>query len=188
MILEDIGDIILGHSFREAIENTSDGNFSVLQAKNIGSGGSVQTEDLTSTFLEGTRTKALVQDQDVILSNRGTFRAGVFMGNHENVLAASSLYIIRVHDREKCLPEYLAIYLNSREGQLLLESVNRGSLIRSLPKGNLAKLRIPVPSLKIQQSVVDIHNNYQARAELYRRHSHLAEAIANQAISILISQ
>ena len=186
--LEDIGEIILGHTFREAIVDVPTGNYAILQAKNIGREGVVATDDLVSTLLEGTKTNALVYKEDVILSNRGTFRAAVFNDNRHNVLAASSVYIIRIHNREQCLPEYLAIFLNSHEGQNLLEGMNRGTIIKSLPKRSLSELFVPIPSLATQKTVISIYKNFHSRAALYERKFRLEEAVANQSISSLISQ
>ena len=186
--ITDIGEVILGHSFREAVKNDSNGNYFILQAKNIDRDGKVETEDLPTTFLESTKRKALVQDRDVILSNRGTFRAGVLYGNQKNILAASSLYIIRMHERERYLPEFLAIFLNSQAGQALLEGMNRGTLIKSLPKGSLLELPVPIPPLSTQQTVIDIHRNYSARSNLYERKIRIEERITNKTISTIISQ
>ncbi len=187
-ILAEVGEIILGHTFRGAIVDTPNGNYCVLQAKNIRGEGTIETQDLTATLLEGTKMKALVRDGDVVLSNRGTFRAAVFKDTRQNVLAASSIYLIRIRDHAQCLPEYLAIFLNSHEGQNLLEGMNRGTLIKSLPKRSLSELRVPVPSTLKQKAVIDIYNNFYARAGLYERKSLLEKNIANQAITTLISQ
>lgn len=187
-ILADIGEIILGHTFREAIVDSPNGNYAILQAKNIRKEGVVQSGELVTTLLEGTKTNALVRGQDVILSNRGTFRAAVFWGDRRNVLAASSVYIIRIHNHDLCLPEYVAIFLNSQKGQILLEAMNRGTLIKSLPKKSLSDLSLPIPSVAKQKAVIDIYKNFQARTELYKRKVSLEENIANHAISALISQ
>ncbi len=187
-ILAEVGEIILGHTFRGAIVDTPNGNYYVLQAKNIRGEGTLEAKDLTATFLDGTKMKALARDRDVVLSNRGTFRAAVFKDARQNVLAASSIYLIRIRDHAQCLPEYLAIFLNSHEGQNLLEGMNRGTLIKSLPKKSLLGLSVPLPALHVQKTVIDIQKNYAARADLYERKLRLEEQIANQTIASLISQ
>lgn len=186
--LKNIGDTILGHTFRGAITEESNGNFFVVQAKNVRLNGIVEDGALVRTLLEATKINALVKEGDVLLSNRGTFRAGVFYGRQQNVIAASSVYIIRINNREKCLPEYLTIYLNSQTGQILLEGMNRGTLIKSLPKKSLLELAIPLPALHVQKTVIDVQKNYATRADLYERKLRLEEQIANQTITSLISQ
>lgn len=186
--LSQISEVILGHSFRGAIIDDPLGKFAVLQAKNIGEGGTLSSENLTRTAAEGARPRAFVQDRDVLLTNRGVFRAAVWDGNATDLLAASSLYIIRSIHPDEVIPEFIMIFLNSREGQALLSSLNRGTLIRSLPKSNLEMLEIPVPDLATQQLAIDIHQNYQERSALYLKEAQLNSAIATQAISILLSQ
>ncbi len=186
--LKNIGDVILGHTFRGAITAQETGSFFVVQAKNVRSNGVVEDETLVQTDLEGTKINAFVKEGDVLLSNRGTFRAGVFYGNQSKVVAASSLYIIRIAHNEKCLPEYLTIFLNSQAGQTLLEGINRGTLIKSLPKKSLMDLPVPLPALAVQKTVIDVQNNYATRVELYERKSRLEAEIAHQTIASLISQ
>ena len=187
-MLKDIGEIILGHSFRGAIVEVENGNYSVLQAKNVKVNGIVEDDELVRIDLMGTKVNALMESGDVVLSNRGTFRAGFFYGRQQNVIAASSVYIIRINNREMCLPEYLTIYLNSQAGQTLLEVMNRGTLIKSLPKKSLMEFSLPLPHLHVQKTVIDIHKNYATRADLYERKLRLEEQIANQTITSLISQ
>jgi len=186
--LKNIGDVILGHTFRDAIAENEDGKFFVVQAKNVRSNGVVEDENFLQTDLAGTKINAFVKKNDVLLSNRGTFRAGVFYGQQKNIVAASSLYIIRISNHKKCLPEYLTIFLNSLAGQTLLVGINRGTLIKSLPKKNLMDLHIPLPTITVQKTVIDIQKNYVTRADLYERKSRLETEIANQTIASLISQ
>ncbi|MBU2213021.1 restriction endonuclease subunit S [Patescibacteria group bacterium] len=185
--IADIGDIILGHSFRIAITADGEGNFKVLQAKNIKRDGAIELHDLTTTFLEKTRTQAFVKNGDVLLSNRGTFRAALYRGEHQNLIAASSVYIIRIYNTYEVMPEYLTVFLNSIAGQYALGAMNRGTLIKSLPKRSLSELLIPIPTTAKQKLIVDIYRNYQNRAKLYGRKTELEETIANQVITSLFS-
>ena len=185
--LSDIGEIILGHTFRGAIEAAKEGNVAVLQAKNIKREGVLELDEIVNTMLEKTRSQAFVTNGDVLLSNRGTFRAAVYEGNASNVLAASSIYIIRMKNPDVALPEYISVFLNSTQGQYGLEAMNRGTLIKSLPKRSLIDLKVPVPPLKTQKLIVDIYKNYKRRSALYNQKSQLEEEIANQAITSLLS-
>ena len=185
--LSSIGEIILGHTFRWAIDIVPDGNYQVLQAKNLKKGGALDMTDLATIFLEKTRTQAFVQTGDVLLSNRGIFRSAVYEGDHRNLIAASSLYIIRIRNTQKVLPHYLAVYLNSSIGQSALESMNLGTLIKSLTKRSLIELSVPLPPIATQQTIIDIHRNYETRAALYERKSSLEQIIATQTIASLLS-
>jgi len=184
--LSSIGEVISGHTFRGAIPHDKDGNYAVVQAKNINRDGTVDHDNLIRTTLERMRSKGTAQDGDVILSNRGTFRSAVFRGDDTNVIAASSLYILRIHQSD-LLPEYLMVFLNSPQGQRMLESLNRGTIIQSIPRQNLLTLDIPVPTAAKQRQAVDIFHNYHSRMTLYERKTDLDEKIANHALSLLLT-
>lgn len=183
--LNSLEEVILGHTFRGAILEESSGNCYVLQAKNIKAEGDLSHE-FTRINLEFSRAKGIVKDGDVILSNRGTFRAAVYRGNQKNIIAASSVYILRVK-KHQILPEYLAIYLNSEVGQNALQNLNRGTLIKSLAKSDLLELSIPLPTPEKQKIIIAIQVNYIARKKLYAEKSELHQNIASYAINYLVT-
>lgn len=181
-----IGEVILGHTFRSAISHDKNGNFAVVQAKNIHKDGTVDYEELVRITHEKMRSKGTVQDGDVLLSNRGTFRSAVYRGDDTDVIAASSLYILRVQQKS-VLPEFLMIFLNSPLGQKVLSSLNRGSIIQTIPRQNLLDLCIPMPSLEKQQQAVSIFHNFHSRIALYGRKIDLHEKITSHALSLLLT-
>lgn len=184
--LSAIGEVISGHTFRGAIPHENDGNYTVVQAKNINKDGTVDNDNLIRTTLERMRSKGIVQDGDVLLSNRGTFRSAVYRGNDTNLIAASSLYILRVKQSD-VLPEFLMVFLNSILGQKSLSILNRGTIIKTIPRQSLLSLDMPVPSLEEQKQAVSIFQNYHARLSLYERKTDLHERVANHALSLLLT-
>jgi len=184
--LSNFAEIILGYTFRETIEEDIDGNCSVLQAKNIDQSGTL-SYDFVKTSLEKKKNRAYVKDKDIVLSNRGTFRAGLYKGNDKNLIASSSIYLVRVKDKTKVLPEYIDIFLNSKFGQAELESINSGTLIRSLPKGDLLNLKIPLPSIKDQKIIIAIDENHRTRSKFYEKKIKIHKDIADYAIYKLIT-
>jgi hypothetical protein len=183
--LIDFAQIISGHSFRGAIMEQLDGDFLVLQTKNIMTDGSID-HDFVRIHIDNYREKSSIQKGDVLLSNRGNFKAAVYQDEVRNVIVASSIYILRT-DSSVIIPEYLAIFLNSKTGQRILQEHNRGAFIKSLPKSSLINLQIPVLDMKQQQKVVKIHNNYLAREKLYLRRAKLQKNIADNTIYNLIT-
>jgi len=183
--LIDFSEIILGHAFRGAVKESSDGNCFIIQPKNIDSEGKLLT-DFVKTSLEISRIKGVVRNEDVILSNRGSFKSAVYSGKQKNVVATASLYILRV-DKSKILPEYLSIFLNSTLGQKSLSECNRGAFIKCLPKSELINLVIPLPSIEKQTKIIEIHNNQLSRKKLYVRKAELQKNIATATIHHLIT-
>jgi len=184
--LSNFAEILLGYAFRGAIEEDLHGNCCVLQAKNIDQSGTL-SYDFVKTSLEKKKSRAYVKDKDIVLSNRGTFRAGLYKGNDKDLIASSSVYLIRVQDNTKVLPEYVEIFLNSKFGQAELESINSGTLIRSLPKGDLLNLKIPLPSIKDQKMIIVIHENHRIRNRLYEKKARIHKNLADYAIYKLIT-
>ncbi|MBU0457827.1 restriction endonuclease subunit S [Patescibacteria group bacterium] len=184
--LSSVGEVISGHTFRGAIPHDKDGNYAVVQAKNINKDGTIDNNDLERTIIEKMRSKGTVQDGDVLLSNRGTFRSAVYRGDDTNVIVASSLYILRVQQSD-LLPEYLMVFLNSPLGQQHLGILNRGTIIQSIPRQSLLSLDVPVPTIKKQHTAISIYQNYHSRIALYERKTDLHEQVANHALSLLLT-
>lgn len=184
--LSSLVEVISGHTFRGAIPHDENGNYAVVQAKNINKDGTIDNRDLERTNIEKMRSKGTVQDGDVLLSNRGTFRSAVYRGDGTNVIAASSLYILRVQQSD-ILPEFLMVFFNSPVGQQHLNILNRGTIIQSIPRQSLLTLGIPVPPLEKQKQAVSIFRNYHSTIALYERKTELHEQVANHALSLLLT-
>jgi restriction endonuclease S subunit len=184
--LKEISEIIAGFTFREALKNDSNGETQVLLAKNINVDGTINYPELTRINLVAPRTNAFVAKNDVLLSSRGIFRAGVFDKEAKNIIAASSLFILRIKD-SNVIPEYLSIYLNSEAGQNSIQKILTGSTIKTVLRGALEDLSIPVPSLAVQKTIIEISVNWQKRQTLLNQKINLSKNIAEGAIKQLLT-
>jgi type I restriction enzyme S subunit len=158
--LKDIAEVIAGYSFRTALHDKANASSFVLQAKNILDDSVVDMENLDGIDFENYRSRAVVKNGDVVISSRGTFRAGLvkFKKKYEKeIIASSSVYILRLK-KENILSEYLAIYLNSIEGQKKLNERVTGATIKSIRRSDLGNIEIIIPSIKEQEKIIDIYN------------------------------
>jgi len=180
--LQNIAEIIAGYTFRSTVPHDPNGDFLVVQAKNIRENGTVDDSGFTPIKGESYRTTAFAQKGDVIVSVRGNFRAGVIESNHSNVLAASSVNLIRCQTNI-VLPDYLAIYLNSEPVQKILAQKVIGSSVSAILKKDLAELSIKFPDLKTQQKIIQLEHSKRDIEKLLSRKIQLLNNVTSHIIT-----
>jgi restriction endonuclease S subunit len=189
--LKQIADISSGYTFRGSIKNTSEGDVSVLQAKNVVSGKDVSDlKDLVKISSTSLRNPFFLRHNDVLLVSRGSglgsFRTTVFNSDEKKVMPSSSLHTIRIND-VTVLPKYVSLYLNSDSGQkALMQIVTGGSYIRSILVKNLQNLKIPIPSIHTQKSLIAIYENMSKQESLISRKQEIKKNIINATFTKLI--
>lgn len=175
--LNEIADVISGYTFRGAIKPDSNGEIFVLQAKDIVQGKPINNEhSLTRVSHNLPGYTGYLKKNDILLVSRGmksgTFRSAIFMSEVLNVIASSSVYVIRLIPAD-ILPEYISHYLNSREGQETLSRIVSGSHIGVLPRKELEKISIPVPPLDAQRAIVGLYHNIQEQKRIVDRQNQI---------------
>ncbi|PIQ71837.1 hypothetical protein COZ40_03490 [Candidatus Roizmanbacteria bacterium CG_4_10_14_3_um_filter_39_13] len=180
--LSTLAEIISGYTFRNAINSDTTENSFVLQAKNIERGHKIiSTDSLVRVNLPKINSTSLLKKNDIVLVSKGfslgSFRSALFMMDDKQVVANSSLLIIRVKIAG-ILSGYISAYLNSDEGQYKLLSLVSGSYIQSISKRRLAEeFMLPIPSIREQQLIVDLSVNIGKQREYYNRKSVLMGSI-----------
>ncbi len=154
--LKNIAKISLGHSFRQAIREDFDVDVFVVEARNIKEGFNLSTKNLFKIKLTVGQDKIL-QKGDVLLSNRTYFKTSVF-NESQKVIPASSVYILRAN-KEIIIPEFLAIWLNSKKGQNEILKNTTGSAVKTILKKDLENLKIEIPKLEKQKIIVELFKN-----------------------------
>jgi restriction endonuclease S subunit len=191
MNLKQIAILISGYTFRESIENVSNGDIFVIQGKNVGSNADILNSDglvnISSKFL---RNPSFLQYNDILIvargSGPGSFRSAIFTSDTKNVMASSSVHIIRITD-VTVLPKFLCLFLNSPEGQKAVSQiVTGGSYIQSILLKNLATLEIPIPSIHTQKIIVALHENILKQKIIQKRKSDIQQTILNATFIKLI--
>ena len=183
MELQDMAMVTLGYAFRAAIVPDSNGELHVLQAKDLTRGEiHVGTEGLTRIPANLPGYVGHLKNDDVLLVARGlkagAFRSAVFKSEALNVIASASVVIIRVYSSD-VIPEYVSLYLNSKEGQDALAGIVTGSYIGALPRKELEKIKIPIPSLEKQRTLLSLYQNIQEQQRILNRQSEINQNIIN---------
>lgn len=184
--LKGIAEVIAGYSFRTALEGKDSASLFVLQAKNILDDSTADEENLEGIDFENYRSKAVVKKGDVVVSSRGSFRAGSVSFGSKDIIAASSVYILRVKNKN-VLPEYLAIYLNSIEGQKQLIESATGAAIKAIRRSDLENISITLPDPAIQEKIIRIYHTNKKLQKALTRKINLINNINEGAITKLLN-
>lgn len=130
--------------------------------------------------------KTVLQEGDVLLTGKG---ARLFAWAYENEMGkcvASSLFYILRLQTSNILPKYLAYYLNSDRIQFILNQIGAGTKMLSIPKKELAKVSINIPSLEEQSKIVKIlekvEEDIDLTIQLLEKKQQLKRGLINQMI------
>lgn len=183
--LKDIADIKIGYSLREGVIPDSYGNAYLLTPKDMSLGGCLQLEDATKINLTNPE-KHFVQNKEVLMTARGRFTAAVFNETHENnFIASSGLHRINVTSAG-ILPEYVALFLNSKEGQKTIETRMETMTVPAITISQLKEISIPLISLDKQQQLINLTTSFSNWKVLRQRQEDIQSTLINQAISKII--
>lgn len=156
--IKSISRIQAGYTFRTALKTEDSGNIIVVQAKDVLNDLYINDSKLIKINHQLFKSNAIIQKNDVLFSVRGKFRASVYIGNLNNIVASSSVYILRVADKN-VIPEYLAIYLNSNSGQKEIGKSLTGGAIKTILRKDLENISVVIPNLDEQKIIINLYKN-----------------------------
>lgn len=180
--LKNVAEVITRYTFRKALGVRSEGKMAVVQAKHVLDSLYIIKDTLPKINLQEYQTKAIIKENDVIVSARGNFRVSVIRGDVIDMIASSSVYILRIKDKS-ISPEYLAIYLDSRQGQKQISNKVTGGAIKTISRSDLENLTISIPSQDIQNKIIDLYKNNQDQQRLLTDKKMLINQIIEGSIS-----
>ncbi len=180
--LKNIAEVITGYTFRKALGVRSEGKMAVVQSKHVLDKLYIIKDTLPKIDLQEYQTKAIIKENDIIISSRGTFRTSIIRGDVIDMIASSSVYILRLKDKN-ISPEYLAIYLNSSQGQKKINGKVTGSVIKTILRKDLEGLTIPMPNKEVQNRIINLYKNNQEQQQLLTNKKLLTNQIIESSIS-----
>lgn len=185
MKLKDICRLSLGYQFRSKFVHNPKGDVFVVQANNILKNGVIDNLYSKVALSRGKKSEFLKKD-DVLLTFRNRFCAGIIENLQGKFIASSTVYILRVRFLDKLIPRYLMIYLNSSLGQRSLKRQVQQSTIFSLSRKDLGELDISIPRREKQEEVINFHSIYNRYAQLEERKMNLMKQMSKEFIENLI--
>lgn len=190
--LYEVATVFAGYTFRGAVKPDPKGHILVFQAKDLVQGEPVtDTAILTKISDDVPGYGGHLRKNDVLLIARGmkagAFRSTIFTASDNNVIASSSIHVIRIID-ENILPEFLSLYLNSKEGQATLSNIVTGSYIGAIPRRELEKIRIPVPLLAKQEVLINLFKNIREQQKIIDREKEIKQNIIDATFKSLTTK
>ena len=151
------------------------GAYYLLSNKNIINGHIVISNDdrrISKESFEKINKRTKLEKNDVLISTVGTIGKTAIV-EENNYVVQRSVGIIKT-DSKKLNPKYLIYYLNQDYYQIRLVSLSKGAVQKCLFISDLKDLDIDVPSIDIQNAIVErlscidnkINNNNKIIAEL----------------------
>jgi hypothetical protein len=130
------------------------------------------------------RESDLVRTDDVLISRSGTLGVAVPIVPEFNDAAYGSYFIRTRVDSSKVLPEFLALFVNSRAGQIQVEGKTTGGVQTNLTIPAIESIQIPVGPIKWQAGFAEI----MERALTARARARELLERAKRAVEIAIEQ
>lgn len=178
MKIREFSDIRAGHTFRKRLVEQPKGNVSVIQPKDIQADGAIIFSDGKPLRTKVPFPRPLKQS-DVLVVNRGRFAAAVFnFLNKEEWIVPSSIMVLSIRE-DLILPEYIALYLNSPEGQRIFYKHFEYSTIPFISAQNMASMEIPIPSLDRQRTLIQHMEDARKYKQLTNRKHELFKQFLN---------
>lgn len=181
--LNDIVDIRTGYTFRYGVEGLASGTVAVIQTKDLSR--LHKLDQLPHIDFQGDRH--FLQAGDVLLSARGSFTAAVPEISHRQMVATSSMFVLRPHT-PVINPQYLAAYLNSATGQAVLRQIASSAYIPTITKQQLGQIPIPLPPLATQGLIAALTDNINLQTETLKRQRQSLNRLINLTITSAIKE
>ena len=145
------------------------GKYIALSAKNIKTGHLVQLDQVYKgdEILYKTWMKDEVNKEDILITSEAPFGQVYFWNTDEKIILSQRLYCLRI-DQNKAIPKYVYYYMCSKPFQNELSARATGSTATGLRQPELMACKIFLPSLNIQQHIVNTIGSVDDLIENYR--------------------
>ena len=100
--------------------------------------------------------EAILQDDDVLLTARGTtIKVAVFRSDSGTKPCVASPNIIVIRPNSLIMGDFLKLFLESPVGMKLLKSLQRGETVTNINPKDVMDVEVPVPTIAEQKAAVD---------------------------------
>ena len=149
---------------------SENGEYEVLLISDINDG--VISNELTRIDSEtGKYDRYLIKENDLIISSKGTrIKIAVVEDiKDRKIIASGNLIVLRL-DNTKINPQYLEMYLNSPDGQTILNHIQTGTVIISINPSKLVEITISTLPLEKQNEIAEKYKSKKEEIQIAREH------------------
>ena len=131
--------------------------------------------DVNMQFIPAKRKAEDKESNKIVRNNQFAFnkvikangtKLPIALRKGEDCIISGSYQVFDIKNKNKLLPEYLMMWMARKETQRFCGFNAWGSTRDVFPFEELCKLKFPIPSIEIQQDIVNIYNVYQIRKKL----------------------
>lgn len=142
--------------------------------RNIGSKVPILGVSIEKRFIEAKRESTSYENYKIVKHNEFAFRpvldkmdsSFTLALNSSTNCAVSPAYIVFGTKNEILLPKYLMLWLSRKETERWLAFNAWGSARNTIELSDLGNLEIPIPTLNIQQDIVEVFEAYEIRKKI----------------------
>jgi restriction endonuclease S subunit len=166
--IAELASVSTGYHFRGSVNHKPDGEYAVIQAKDVDDSLSFDSERLARVDLGLDAERYLLRPGDVLFLSRGQHPWAMSLSGLVNAtIAPSSFYVVRT-DSSKIRPEYLAWYLNHEKTQVMFKTMTTGSNIPFVSRAEFEKLPVALPMLSVQDRIISLTKLMRTEQRLLR--------------------
>jgi hypothetical protein len=178
--INSIAKIQIGFQAKRKIETDPEAPYCLIQAKDIDDANTIIFDDLGRFHPDRAPNKYLVNKDNILFQARGSSHfASLVTKETYNTLASGSFFIITAQ-ADMIFPEYLCWWMNQSKSQAYFNSQAKGSDISFVSKKELARLKVPVPDLRIQKKIIRTMAAWSREKALLARQIELKDKLINQ--------
>lgn len=185
--LEQVSTIISGvaNNAYTDLENDECQHVYLLKGNDLDQNGFISLKSMEQVYLSNSQksSRYILENGDVVVLARGSaMRAGFVTKEIASLgVIASANFIILRSNKSEVKGEIISAYLNSEVGREHLLTLSKGAVIQHIPASDLKSMKIPVPSLDIQDKICEIfyatHAAYEATLELAEQQKRTSNAL-----------
>lgn len=189
--LQSIVDITVGHTMKKSLDRHIGTDMYILRTSDIPNDLEfTEMRDANAISIDTPQRSAFVNLGDILITARSSQGANINCSvfdvmTDKMVLATSSLFIMRISDKS-ILPEYIALYLNSTDGQKSLKKMATQGTVQSISVIQLRELEIPVLDMQTQHTLIALGQNILEQKKLMNQKILRQDEVVKNIISSII--